>query len=135
MKTILYCVQIIFVLIVSATADITLDLPNELTAEFDVHIEEIKGNGFEKIVIKEGGKWLNKELINGFPKVSGFLVFTNKETKCLIMLVDGNVKLISTTGGLHFRFYIPASDFLNKIYRPIAKNNFRNSHKKTGTTV
>ena len=48
MKTILYGVKIIFVLIVNAYADITLDPPNEITAESDVHIEAIKNNNFEK---------------------------------------------------------------------------------------
>ena len=127
MKTILYGVKIIFVLIVNAYADITLDPPNEITAESDVHIEAIKNNNFEKIVIKEEGKWLNKELINNFPKVSGFLVFTDKKNKCLIMLDEGNVKLISTVSGLHFRFYMPASEFLNKIYKKESEGNGKNT--------
>jgi hypothetical protein len=117
MKTILHCVTIIFLLLVSASAEITLKIPNEITAESDCYIEVSGDKESKKIVLKADGKWVNKELINNFPKVSGTLVLVDKKRVHSFMLEDGKLKLISiNNGGAYLRFYMPASEFLQKIY-------------------
>ena len=117
MKTILRCLKIICLLVVSASAEITLKIPKEITAESDCYIEVIGDKASKKIVIKEEGKWVNKELINNFPKVSGTLFLIDKNRVHSFMLEDGKLKLISiNNGGAYLRFYMPASEFLQKIY-------------------